>query len=56
MPTLTSESGILSHLHSKMTHSPTGDASVLLHIIAMYQLEASVRLHGLEALTETWEA
>lgn len=56
MPIPAPSSGILSHSCSKITHSPTGDATVFLHIITVYQLEASVRLHSLVALTETLEA
>lgn len=49
-------SGILSHLRCKIPHRPTGDAFVFLHVIAIHQLEASVRPHGLAAVTETSEA
>lgn len=49
-------SGILSHSCCKILHRPTGDAFVFLHVIALHQLEASVRPHGLAALTENSEA
>lgn len=52
----TPQSRILGCSCSNTTHGPTGDAIVFLHIIGVYQLEASVRAHGLVALTETSEA
>lgn len=49
----TPQSGILNHSCSKITDNPTADVFVFLHVIVVYQLEASVRPHGLVALPET---